>query len=231
MVTEHTKNEAYKLLVFLNNTFNGELNRYIRTEQEAADQIEAWAKAIQDLSTDQLRDACFKAKRIAAEGQKVPNPQSFRRLAFTTAERQFAPAKTEALSPPKIDPDERIKNQARLRNAMDAPKSMRRSLYRKGYDAKAHADALNLAKSEQRSLYAVDMAAMMQNGWSEARERKHRAAWMSLRGNRIVSDIPDRRALYLAGRAPPDHVLNANGDSDSDAWIAEQATARVQEVA
>lgn len=209
-----------KLLNRIDLAHNGTLLRNIQPEQLDA-YLALWAGKCTGLTADQVKHGIAVAERMT----KPPTPSEFRLAAIKAPAHQPFPA----LSAPEITPEQRKANIDRIGREIKKSRFMRRCLTRLGYGPTEHAAALSLARAEGRSLYAVDMAAMIENGWSEDLEAQHRRGWMAVPGNRLIAanGRPDRRALYTPGREPPDWVIRAGVQelTTIENWIAEQAAA------
>ena len=229
--TEQLIHDTSTLLTWLDAQFNGRIQGWIRSEEQRIVQANVWAAAIKTMTSEQRHRACAMAKRAAARGDTPPTAQQFRRFGFGESAHQPFPA----LSAPEITPEQRKANIDRIGREIKKSRFMRRCLTRLGYGPTEHAAALSLARAEGRSLYAVDMAAMIENGWSEDLEAQHRRGWMAVPGNRLIAanGRPDRRALYTPGREPPDWVIRAGVQelATVENWIAEQAAAAVAQAA
>lgn len=221
--TEQLQNDTSTLLTWLDAQFNGRVQGWIRSEEQRIATANVWAAAIKAMSTEQRHRACALSKQAAARGDTPPTAQQFRRFGFGDSAHQPFPA----LNAPEITPEQRKANIDRIGREIRKSRFMRRCLTRLGYGPTEHSAALSLARAEGRSLYAVDMAAMIENGWSEDLEAQHRRGWMVIPGNRLVAanGQPDRLALYTPGREPPDWVIQAGVQdlAKVESWIAEQA--------
>lgn len=142
-----------------------------------------WAMELHDMNGEQIKrgiDRCRSTMKFPPspadfrEAAGVPSSQPMPKL-HGDAYLEYKPGK----SLPKAPHAEVVNRVHDLQGGIK--KGQRRSIYSKDYGPDEYHRDLAKAREEGTPFYAVDMAAMARNGWTEADEENWRGHMMSLR--------------------------------------------------
>lgn len=152
-----------------------------------------WAEALADLSGEQIKTGLSRCRTVL---KWPPSPAEF--VAEAKVSKPEAHQAYKPLPKPAPNPELTAKAMQGLRDEAKRLGRKTRCLYSPGYTEVEYQRDLAAARTEGRSLYDVDMAAMAKNGWTEQDEENWRAAGLKL-GLKLGWSIS---RLYPRGHEP-----------------------------